>query len=89
MKIRPIGDRLLIKMEGVEEKTAGYGVINLSGTWQASSKLQLAAGIDNLLDKEFEDHLGGYNRAGNPDLGKGERLPGYGTNVFARVSYTF
>ncbi len=72
-----------------EKETAGYGVLNLHTSWQMSDKLQLAAGIDNLLDKEYYDHLGGYNRAANPDLPIGSRLPGYGTNVFARLSYTF
>jgi hypothetical protein len=35
------------------------------------------------------DHLGGYNRAANPDIVRGERLPGYGINAFARVLYEF
>lgn len=73
----------------LEQETSGYAVVNISGSWQVSEQLQLAAGVDNLLDKEFEDHLGGYNRAANPDIAKGARLPGYGTNVFARVSYSF
>ena len=73
----------------LEQETAGYAILNLSGSWRVTDQLQLAAGVDNLLDKEFEDHLGGINRAANPDIAKGARLPGYGTNVFARVSYSF
>lgn len=73
----------------LEQETAGYGIVNLSATWQATQRLQLAAGVDNLLDKEYEDHMAGYNRASNPDITKGARLPGYGTNVFARVNYSF
>ena len=72
-----------------EQETSGHAVLNLSGLWQVSDQLQLAAGVDNLLDKEHEDHLAGYNRAANPDIGKGARLPGYGTNIFARASYSF
>ena len=72
-----------------EQETSGYGLLNISGTWQATPRLQLAAGVDNVLDKEFRDHLAGYNRATNPDIGMRERLPGAGTNLFARVSYTF
>jgi iron complex outermembrane receptor protein len=68
-----------------EKETAGYGLVNLNATWQATSKLNLAAGVDNVFDREYEDHLGGYNRAVNPDIGKGNRLPGYGTNVFVRA----
>jgi iron complex outermembrane receptor protein len=72
-----------------EQETSGYGVVNLSASWQATRQLQLAAGVDNLLDREYEDHLNGYNRAANPDIARGERLPGYGINAFARVMYQF
>jgi iron complex outermembrane recepter protein len=72
-----------------EQETSSYGVINLSSTWQATSRLQLAAGVNNLLDNKYRDHLGGYNRASNPDIDKGARLPGYGVNAFARVMYEF
>ena len=72
-----------------EKETAGYGLVNLNGSWQATSNLRLAAGVDNLFDKEYEDHLGGYNRASNPDIAKGDRLPGYGTNFFVRADWEF
>ena len=72
-----------------EQTSAGYGLVNLSGKWQVLPSVQLAAGVDNALDKHFEDHLGGYNRAINPDINQGDRLPGYGRNLFARVLYTF
>ncbi len=72
-----------------EQETAGYGLLNASGSWQVTPQLQLAAGVDNLLDKEYDDHMTGYNRAQNPDIGMRERLPGTGINLFARVAYTF
>ena len=72
-----------------EEETSGYGIVNLNATWQATSQLQLATGVDNLFDRDYEEHLGGYNRAANPDIATDARLPGYGINVFARVAYEF
>ena len=72
-----------------EQETSGYGVVNLSSTWQATEGLQLALGVNNLFDNKYEDHLGGYNRVSNPDIRKGDRLPGYGVNAFARVMYEF
>ncbi|MEP1470556.1 MAG: TonB-dependent receptor [Halieaceae bacterium] len=72
-----------------EKESAGYGLVNLAGTWQLSPALQLAAGVDNTFDKLYEDHLGGYNRVMNADVEQGSRLPGLGRNVFARVVYTF
>jgi iron complex outermembrane receptor protein len=61
----------------------------LSASWQATTDLQLAMGVNNVLDNDYEDHLGGYNRAANPDIPTGNRLPGYGINFFARVKYEF
>ena len=72
-----------------ELESAGYGTVNLHARWQLSPALELAGGVDNVFDKTSRSHLGGYNRARNPDVGIGERLPGYGANIFARVSYTF
>jgi iron complex outermembrane receptor protein len=73
-----------VSATNAEKETAGYGVVNMRGSWQALEALQLSAGVDNLFDRGFEDHLGGYNRAANPDVTKGERLPGYGRNLFVR-----
>ena len=72
-----------------ELETAGYGLLNLSATWQAIQRLQLAAGVANVLNNEFRDHMTGYTRVQNPDIALRDRLPGTGTNVFARLSYTF
>jgi len=78
-----------ISETNAEQKTSGYGIVNLSGSWQATNSLQLAAGVDNVFDREYRDHLNGYNRAANPDISKGDRLPGYGVNAFARLLYEF
>ena len=72
-----------------EQETSSYGLVNLSAGWQATESMQLSAGVDNLFDKNYEDHLGGYNRAANQDIATGARLPGYGTNAFVRAMYEF
>ncbi len=72
-----------------EETSEGYASVNMSGTWDVSPSLQLAIGVDNLFDRKYAPHLGGYNRATNPDVGIGERLPAMGTNLFGRMVYTF
>ncbi|MGB1142231.1 MAG: TonB-dependent receptor, partial [Halioglobus sp.] len=58
-----------------EQETNGYGVVNVNATWQATPSLQLAAGVDNIFDRKYEEHLGGINRAANPDIGIRDRLP--------------
>lgn len=72
-----------------EATTPGYGVVNVNATWAVTPAVQLAAGIENLLDREYRIHTGGYNRAANPDIARGGRLPGYGVNGFLRVTYSF
>lgn len=71
-----------------EAETSGYGLLHLSANYQVSDELQLRAGIDNLTDKRYQEHLAGYNRVmGNSDIAVGERL--YGTGRSARVGVTY
>ena len=49
--------------------------------------MTLSAGIENVFDKEYKNHLGGYNRIRNSDVGLGARLPGVGRNVHVRFHY--
>lgn len=72
-----------------EQSTPGYATVNLRGQWQVQPNLQLALGVDNLFDREYTPHLGGYNRVQNPDVAVLSRLPAPGVNLFARVNYLF
>lgn len=36
-----------------ERKLAGYGLLSVRGSWQASEEVQLALKVDNLLDKDY------------------------------------
>ncbi|MEM1131263.1 MAG: TonB-dependent receptor, partial [Pseudomonadota bacterium] len=72
-----------------EQRTSGYATVNLRGTWQLRPSLQLALGVENLFDREYAPHLGGYNRVSNPDVAVMDRLPAPGVNVFGRVQYEF
>jgi iron complex outermembrane receptor protein len=79
-----------ISQENDEEETGGYALFNMSGQYQASSELVLTAGVNNLFDRGYADHLGGFNRAaGNPDIAVGERIPGIGRNGYVNLSYNF
>jgi len=37
--------------------TGGFGVLSLNGAWRPSSSILVSAGIDNLLDKLYAEHL--------------------------------
>ncbi len=72
-----------VSSENEEEKTSGYAFFNLSGEYEVTQSLRLQGGINNLLDRHYRNHLGGYNRAsGNEDIAVGERLPGLGRSVY-------
>jgi iron complex outermembrane recepter protein len=78
-----------ISLTNAEQKTGGYSLLNASGGVHLTPSLELVLGINNLFDESYRDHLAGYNRAFNPDLAFGERLPGLGRNVYGRVMWRF
>jgi iron complex outermembrane receptor protein len=72
-----------------EEKTSGYGIINLLGNHQLSRQLTVSAGVENLFDHKYQDHLAGYNRNGDSDVAVGDRLPGAGRNFYVSFAYNW
>ena len=48
------------------EKSAGFGVFSLNGAYRVSKNIKLSAGVDNLFDKAYAEHL---NLAGNAGFG--------------------
>jgi iron complex outermembrane receptor protein len=78
-----------VSVTNLEQETSGYGLINMHIAWQASSELDLSLGVNNVLDKRYQDHLSGYNRVRGGDIAVGERLPGYGVNMYASARYEF
>jgi len=76
--------------ENDEDKTGGYALYHLSGQYQATDAITLSAGVNNLFNRHYTDHLGGYNRAaGNPDIAVGDRLPGVGRSAYINASVNF
>jgi len=76
-----------VSEENNEQKTAGYAVFNLNGNFQPTEMITLTAGVNNLFDREYQNHLGGYNRiSDNPDIAPMERLPGLGRSAYVGVN---
>ena len=73
------------------DSTPGYGLINLYGQYtpQSYSNITIQAGVENLLDKEYTDHLNGFNRVAGNGVDIGDRLPGPGINAFFTLGVTF
>lgn len=70
-----------------EQASGGYGIMNLFGKYRLQANMDFTAGINNVFDRYYADHLNGLNRVINTDLALGERLPGAGRSVFARLHY--
>ncbi|MEC9313766.1 MAG: TonB-dependent receptor, partial [Pseudomonadota bacterium] len=82
-----VAEQNQVSAENDEEETSGYAIFNLSGEYQLSQSLQLEGGINNLFDRKYRNHLGGYNRvSGNEDIAVGERLPGLGRSVYVGLN---
>ncbi len=71
-----------------EQTTSGYAILNLHASWQVNDRTFVSAGVENLADREYADHLAGYNRVNASDVGLGNRIPGVGRNAYIRVSLT-
>ncbi|MEA1941924.1 MAG: TonB-dependent receptor [Pseudomonadota bacterium] len=75
-----------VSLSNGEQVTPGHVVLNLYGRWAVREGIDISAGIENLLDQPWRDHLAGYNRNAGGDIGLGERLPGNGISAGIRIS---
>jgi iron complex outermembrane recepter protein len=88
LEARLVAEQTDVSATNSEAGTPGYGVLNLFGDWQVRDGVRLSAGVENLLDQVYRDHLSGYNRNGDSDVVPGTRVPGAGRGVFVRLSLT-
>jgi iron complex outermembrane receptor protein len=68
--------------------SAGFAVLSLNAGWRFSTHLQLTAGIDNLFDRAYAEHL---NLAGSADFGYPAdpvRINEPGRNAWLKLSYS-
>lgn len=73
-----------------EPTTAGYALWHIRSQVEVIRGLQVGAGVENLLNKDYRVHLNGLNRALDnvaSGIGIGERLPGIGRNFYVTMNY--
>jgi iron complex outermembrane receptor protein len=79
-----------VSSENEEEETSGYTLFNLLASYSATQQVKLNAGINNLFDRSYQDHLAGYNRNNTAtDVAVGERLYGLGRSAYVNVSLSW
>ncbi|MBT8063673.1 MAG: TonB-dependent receptor [Gammaproteobacteria bacterium] len=69
-----------------EKETAGWGILNLRGGFVLNEHFTVGLGVENLFDKVYRDHLGGYNRVRDSDIPPGQRLISMGRNAFIKLN---
>ncbi len=72
-----------------EQATPAYELVNVAFAWNAAHSWRLEARIDNLLNRTYQDHLAGINRAMGSDIPVGTRLYGAKRTISAGVSFNF
>lgn len=55
----------------------------------ARGPLRVYASVENLLDKSYRPHLGGYNRVMGVDIPAGARPYGVGRNLNIGIGYSW
>lgn len=70
-----------------ERQTSGYSIFRIYSDWQINRRTNISVGLENLFDREYEQHLAGYNRVRDGDVPVGNRLPGPGRGLFVKLHY--
>lgn len=82
-------DQNRVSQTNGEEPGDGYATVGLFARYAVSEVIAIEAGVENLFDAAYAPHLAGRSRVGASDVPLGERLPGPGRGVWARLTAQF
>ncbi|RYZ99166.1 MAG: TonB-dependent receptor, partial [Moraxellaceae bacterium] len=70
------------------DKSSRFAVLSLNAAYQFNPAFKLSAGVDNLLDKAYSEHL---NRAGNSAFGYAatQKINETGRNFWLRLGFSY
>jgi iron complex outermembrane receptor protein len=75
-----------VSMFNNEKPSAGWGIFNLRSGFKLGKVFDIGVGVENIFDKAYQDHLGGYNRVAGSDVPLRERLYSKGRNYYIRLN---
>ncbi|NQZ28421.1 MAG: TonB-dependent receptor [Colwellia sp.] len=78
-----------VSATNTEQATSGYGLVNIDVEYFVTSEVTLRGGVDNLFDREYQNHLGGYNRVKEVGTPVMTRLPSEGLSAWIEATYSF
>lgn len=81
-----VAEQTHVSTTNSEAATDGFVLVNLYGSWAVRDGVSVSAGIENVFDERYRQHLAGYNRNSGSDVALGERLPGAGRSVGLRLT---
>ena len=87
MEVQGFAAQTNVSTTNSEATTRGYLLASLTGNWLIRDGLRIDAGIENLFDRQYLEHLAGYNRIAGSDVPVGARLPGPGRSAFIRLRW--
>lgn len=70
------------------DSSSGFGIFSINGGYDISKNFKLTAGIDNILDKYYIEHL---NRGGSAIFGytADQQIPEPGRTIWTKLSFEF
>ncbi|UDJ82695.1 TonB-dependent copper receptor [Kosakonia oryzae] len=70
------------------DNSAGFAIVSANAAWRATKNIKISAGVDNLFNKAYSEHL---NRAGNSGFGYSANtsLNEPGRTFWGKVNVTF
>lgn len=94
VEVQLVGAKRKVSQVRNEVRTAGYFLLHLRSTAQLMPNLRLDIGIENLLDRYYQQPLGGaYVGQGNAmfldSLHWGDYVPGTGRSLNASLTFSF
>ncbi|WP_417610024.1 TonB-dependent receptor plug domain-containing protein [Parasphingorhabdus sp.] len=87
-ELQVFADQKKVSATNDEQPSNGYLLAGLFGHVELTPSLTLDASVENLFNKNYTEHLAGYNRVSGSDVAIGARLPGAGRSAFIRIRWT-
>jgi outer membrane receptor protein involved in Fe transport len=72
-----------------EDPTGGFAVFHLRGGVELRRGLQLQVGIENLLDRQYHEHLTRETALPVGDLERGDEIPAPGRHAYVTFNGSF
>ncbi len=68
-----------------ESASDSWGSLNIFGSWDPLDWIGFTAGVNNVTDNDYHDHLAGISRVTSSGVDAGSAIPSQGVSFFARA----